>query len=59
MDNRDLIPPPETIRAELARSVREAAILRKLLKLASQAQDDRQFVEDLRGKAPQTEEAAP
>lgn len=43
-----LIPPPEAVRAELARSVREAARLRALLRLAVRADEDRSFVDALR-----------
>ncbi len=44
----ELIPPPETVRAELARSVRETRRLRSLLRLSVQADNDHRFVEALR-----------
>jgi hypothetical protein len=44
-----LIPSPETVRAELARSVRETRRLRSLLKLSLQTEDDRRFVAGLPG----------
>lgn len=43
-DETGLIPPPGVVRAELARSVREARRLRSLLRLAMQAEEDRQFL---------------
>ncbi len=42
MLDRELIPPPPVVRAELARSVREARRLRALLRVALQAEKDRQ-----------------
>jgi hypothetical protein len=53
-----LIPLPETVRAELARSVRETRRLRSLLRLSAQAEDDDRYVEALRqcsSAAPQPE----
>jgi hypothetical protein len=44
-----LIPSPETVRAELARSVRETRRLRSLLKLSVQAEEDHRFVAGLPG----------
>jgi hypothetical protein len=44
-----LIPLPETVRAELARSVRETRRLRSLLKLSLQTEEDRRFVAGLPG----------
>lgn len=38
----DTIPPPEEIRERLKKTLREAALLRRLLRLAQQAERDRQ-----------------
>jgi hypothetical protein len=57
-----LIPPSETVRAELARSVRETRRLRSLLRLSARAEDDHRYVEALRqrsGTAPQPAAARP
>lgn len=43
-----LIPPPETVRVELARSVRESRRLRALLRLSLLSEDDRRFLASLR-----------
>lgn len=48
-----LIPPPELVRAELARSIRESRRLRALLRLALLTEDDRRFLAELRRHAPQ------
>ncbi len=53
MSVQELIPAPDVIRAELARTVREADILRLLLKAASKAEDDRRFVQSLRDRQPE------
>jgi hypothetical protein len=58
----ELIPPPDTVRAELARSVRETRRLRSLLRISAQAEDDHRYVEALRqrsGADPQPEAARP
>jgi hypothetical protein len=57
----DLIPQPEIVRAELARSVRETRRLRRLLDVAIQAEDDARYIDALRHHAttPQTETARP
>lgn len=46
-DAERLIPPPDLVRAELARSVREARRLRSLLRLSVREEQDRRFVLDL------------
>jgi hypothetical protein len=46
-DPTELIPRPGTVRAELARSVREARRLRSLLRLALQAEEDRRYLRSL------------
>ena len=45
--DRELIPPPPAIRAELARAVRKTQRLRSLLRLAKKAEDDRRFCDEL------------
>ena len=52
MSVQDLIPPPDVIRAELARSVRESDALRSLLRIATKIEDDRRFVQSLRSSLP-------
>jgi hypothetical protein len=46
-DGAPLIPPTNLVRAELARSVREARRLRSLLRLAFKAEEDRKFLQTL------------
>jgi hypothetical protein len=53
MSVQELIPPPDVIRAELARSVRESEALRSLLRIATKVEDDRRFVQSLRGRQPE------
>jgi hypothetical protein len=53
----EAVPPPEVIRVELARSVRETERLRTLLKLSVQTQEDRRFLEELRGRRTQQQES--
>jgi hypothetical protein len=53
MNVQELIPPPDVIRAELARTVREADVLRLLLKAATRADGDRRFVQFLRDRQPE------
>jgi hypothetical protein len=38
----DAIPPPEKVRQELAQRLREAAVLRQLLRLSERAERERQ-----------------
>lgn len=47
-DGGRLIPPPEAVRVELARSVRESRRLRALLRLSLLSEEDRQFLARLR-----------
>lgn len=49
-DHLGLIPNPEIVRVELARTVREAKALRSLLKLSVQAREDREFVDRIRNR---------
>jgi hypothetical protein len=46
----DRIPPPDLIRVELARVVREADVLRLLLRAATKVEVDRQFIQSLRDR---------
>jgi hypothetical protein len=62
METRDetaLIPSPAVVRAELARSVREARRLRSLLRLAVRAEEDRRFVRALFEEPDRPRQAAP
>ncbi len=55
MSVQALIPPPETVRAELAKSVREAERLRELLKISVKAEEDRRFLQSLHGRRESTQ----
>lgn len=46
-----LIPDPDVVRIELARSVRESQRLRELLRVAYRAKRDREFIEGAGGGA--------
>ena len=47
LNEAPLIPPPSKVRAELARSVREARRLRSLLRLSIKTEQDRRYVQAL------------
>jgi hypothetical protein len=58
-ESQALIPPPAVVRQKLARTVREAAVLRSLLRLSVRVAEDRHYFEQSARAtaAPQTEAA--